>query len=409
MILLEGDDYTGRSVNLAARLAGAAQAARAARDGRARLVRTRRHTDRARGDDHGRRASTSRSRSSVSVAPPPAIPFAHDRVRNRRVHARRPCRVVAAEPPRQAQLVHDPDVAGAARARQGAARRSRSARARRDRQRPRVLVGHRHVGVHRRFDGRDRRRRRRRHASPRSRRSTASCARRRRTRGWRKRVTRRSPRCAGFALGAGLQMALACDIRVFARGTSVGLLEHKYGILPDLGGTQRLPRVVGAGKAKEMIWTAARIDADEAYRIGLCERLVDDDALDADVDRARGRPSPRNRRSRCRARSGRSKRPDACPSPKGSSSRPRPRRSACARPTCAKRSPRSSSNANPTTRVSSLFRRDSIPSPRERAARRARAAVGRDEERGPEADGGRAARAGRHHACATCRRCATST
>jgi enoyl-CoA hydratase/carnithine racemase len=87
----------------------------------------------------------------------------------------------------------------------------------------------------------------------------------------------------GFALGAGLQMALACDIRVFARGTSVGLLEHKYGILPDLGGTQRLPRVVGAGKAKEMIWTAARIDADEAYRIGLCERLVDDDALDAEA------------------------------------------------------------------------------------------------------------------------------
>lgn len=87
----------------------------------------------------------------------------------------------------------------------------------------------------------------------------------------------------GFALGAGLQMALACDIRVFARGTSVGLLEHKYGILPDLGGTQRLPRVVGAGKAKEMIWTAARVDAEEAYRIGLCERLVDDDALDAEA------------------------------------------------------------------------------------------------------------------------------
>jgi len=87
----------------------------------------------------------------------------------------------------------------------------------------------------------------------------------------------------GFALGAGLQMALACDIRVFARGTSVGLLEHKYGILPDLGGTQRLPRVVGPGKAKELIWTAARIDADEAYRIGLCERLVDDDALEADA------------------------------------------------------------------------------------------------------------------------------
>jgi enoyl-CoA hydratase/carnithine racemase len=88
----------------------------------------------------------------------------------------------------------------------------------------------------------------------------------------------------GFALGAGLQLALACDIRVFARGTQAGLLEHKYGIMPDLGGTQRLPRVVGAGKAKEMIWTAARIDAEEAYRIGLCERLVDENDLEKEVE-----------------------------------------------------------------------------------------------------------------------------
>jgi enoyl-CoA hydratase/carnithine racemase len=87
----------------------------------------------------------------------------------------------------------------------------------------------------------------------------------------------------GYALGAGLQLALACDIRVFARGASVGLLEHKYGILPDLGGTQRLPRVVGAGKAKELIWTAARIDADESYRIGLCDRLVDEADLESEV------------------------------------------------------------------------------------------------------------------------------
>jgi enoyl-CoA hydratase/carnithine racemase len=88
----------------------------------------------------------------------------------------------------------------------------------------------------------------------------------------------------GYALGAGLQLALACDIRVFARGAQVGLLEHKYGILPDLGGTQRLPRVVGPGKAKEMIWTAARLDAEEAYRIGLCERLVDEADLDKAVE-----------------------------------------------------------------------------------------------------------------------------
>lgn len=89
----------------------------------------------------------------------------------------------------------------------------------------------------------------------------------------------------GYALGAGLQLALACDIRVFARGTQVGLLEHRYGILPDLGGTQRLPRIVGPGKARELIWTAARIDADEAHRIGLCDRLVDDGELDRVVER----------------------------------------------------------------------------------------------------------------------------
>lgn len=87
----------------------------------------------------------------------------------------------------------------------------------------------------------------------------------------------------GYALGAGLQIALACDIRVLARGTSVGLLEFKYGIIPDLGGTQRLPRLVGPGKAKEMIFTAGRIDADEAYRIGLCEQLVPDEELDETV------------------------------------------------------------------------------------------------------------------------------
>jgi enoyl-CoA hydratase/carnithine racemase len=87
----------------------------------------------------------------------------------------------------------------------------------------------------------------------------------------------------GFALGAGLQLALACDLRVAARSAQLGLLEHKYGILPDLGGTQRLPRIVGPGKAIELIATAAKIDADEAHRIGLVERLVEDDALDGHV------------------------------------------------------------------------------------------------------------------------------
>ena len=87
----------------------------------------------------------------------------------------------------------------------------------------------------------------------------------------------------GYALGAGLQMALACDIRVVARGSRLGLLEHRYGLIPDLGGTQRLPRLVGTGKAKELIFTSQQIEAEEAYRIGLAEQLVDDEALEATV------------------------------------------------------------------------------------------------------------------------------
>jgi enoyl-CoA hydratase len=92
----------------------------------------------------------------------------------------------------------------------------------------------------------------------------------------------------GYALGAGLQLALACDVRFVARGTKLGLLEHKYGIIPDLGGTQRLPRLVGAGRAKELIFTAATIDADEAERIGLVEHVVADEELEGMVDELAG-------------------------------------------------------------------------------------------------------------------------
>ena len=88
----------------------------------------------------------------------------------------------------------------------------------------------------------------------------------------------------GYALGAGLQAALACDIRVFTHGVSVGLLELKYGIMPDLGGTQRLTRLVGPGKAKEMIFTSARLDGEAAFALGICEQLVSDEELESTVD-----------------------------------------------------------------------------------------------------------------------------
>ena len=98
----------------------------------------------------------------------------------------------------------------------------------------------------------------------------------------------------GYALGGGLQLALACDLRIAARGTKLALPEHKYGILPDLGGTYWLPRIVGPAKAKELIFTAETIDAEEGFRIGLINRLVEDPDLEAAVgalaERIAGQP-----------------------------------------------------------------------------------------------------------------------
>jgi len=88
----------------------------------------------------------------------------------------------------------------------------------------------------------------------------------------------------GYAYGAGMQLALACDLRVTSRGTRFGMLEAKYGLMPDLTGTQFLPRVVGPSKAKELVFTAAQIDAEEALRIGLVNRVVEDAELEASVE-----------------------------------------------------------------------------------------------------------------------------
>ena len=78
----------------------------------------------------------------------------------------------------------------------------------------------------------------------------------------------------GFALGGGLELALACDIRIAAEDAQLGLTEVNLAIIPGGGGTQRLPRVVGRGKALEMILTGARVPAAEALKIGLVERVV---------------------------------------------------------------------------------------------------------------------------------------
>lgn len=78
----------------------------------------------------------------------------------------------------------------------------------------------------------------------------------------------------GDALGAGLELALSCDIRICSENARFGLPETSYGIIPGGGGTQRLPRIVGKGKATEMVITAEPIDAAEAYRVGLVTKVV---------------------------------------------------------------------------------------------------------------------------------------
>jgi len=78
----------------------------------------------------------------------------------------------------------------------------------------------------------------------------------------------------GYALGGGCELALACDIRVASANAKFGLPEVSLGIIPGYGGTQRLARLVGAGKAKELIFSGDQISADEAFRIGLVEKLV---------------------------------------------------------------------------------------------------------------------------------------
>jgi enoyl-CoA hydratase/carnithine racemase len=73
----------------------------------------------------------------------------------------------------------------------------------------------------------------------------------------------------GIALGGGTELALACDIRIASENASMGLTETRLGIIPGAGGTQRLPRLIGLGKAKELIFTGRRVSAREALEIGL--------------------------------------------------------------------------------------------------------------------------------------------
>ncbi len=87
----------------------------------------------------------------------------------------------------------------------------------------------------------------------------------------------------GFALGGGCELAIACDLRVLGESAKLGQPEVKLGIIPAAGGTYRLPRLVGLGRARELIYTGRTVDAAEALRIGLANLVVPDAEV---VDRA---------------------------------------------------------------------------------------------------------------------------
>jgi 2-(1,2-epoxy-1,2-dihydrophenyl)acetyl-CoA isomerase len=87
----------------------------------------------------------------------------------------------------------------------------------------------------------------------------------------------------GHAVGAGFQLALACDVRIASTDVRFAMLEARYGLIPDLGGIHHLTRLVGPARTKELVWSARTVEADEAERLGLVERLVDPDRLAAEA------------------------------------------------------------------------------------------------------------------------------
>jgi enoyl-CoA hydratase/carnithine racemase len=100
--------------------------------------------------------------------------------------------------------------------------------------------------------------------------------------GWRIWQTMNKPVVAavqGYALGAGFQLALAADIRFAAEDAVMSVFEITYGLVPDLGGTQFLPPIVGPAKAKELIWTAKWLNAAEALDLGIVNRVVSTESL----------------------------------------------------------------------------------------------------------------------------------
>jgi enoyl-CoA hydratase/carnithine racemase len=84
----------------------------------------------------------------------------------------------------------------------------------------------------------------------------------------------------GACIGGAMELALACDLRVMAKDAVIGMPETRIGLIPDVGGSSRLPQVVGLGRAKELVMTGRMIDGIEAERIGLVNRIAPPDELD---------------------------------------------------------------------------------------------------------------------------------
>lgn len=93
----------------------------------------------------------------------------------------------------------------------------------------------------------------------------------------------------GFALGAGLELALACDVRIAARSAKLGAPEVRLGLIPGGGGTQRLPRLVGMGEAMRMVLTGEILEAQQARERGLVQAIVDRDELEQEALELAGR------------------------------------------------------------------------------------------------------------------------
>ena len=92
----------------------------------------------------------------------------------------------------------------------------------------------------------------------------------------------------GYAFGGGLEIALASTFRIAGPAAKMGMPEVKLGLIPGYGGTQRLPRLIGEARALDMILTGRTVDAEEAGRIGLVNRIAEGDLVEAGLDFARG-------------------------------------------------------------------------------------------------------------------------